>query len=117
MFKTKCNNFLDSISKMREEAIEKKVQETLQKEHQPYVEELIKTKQILIEEETQKVEEEIEKLRKSLSAKVASYEERTNRAIEEDKEKVTKKARDLACESYDKFILGVSRLVDETQIN
>lgn len=117
MFKTKCNDFLDSISKMREEAIEKKVQDALQKEHQPYVEELVKTKQLLISEETEKVEEEVKKLRENLKAKVESYEEKTNKAIAADKEKVTKKARELACENYDKFILGVSRLVDETQIN
>lgn len=116
MFKTKCNDFLDSISKMREEAIEKNVQNALQKEHKPYVDELIKTKDLLIVEETEKVEKEIEELRKALKAKIVFFEERTNKAIAEDKEKVSKQAREAACKHYDKFILDVSRLVDETQI-
>ena len=117
MFKTKCNDFLDAISQMREAAIEKNVQEALQNEHQPYVEELIKTKQLLIKEETEKVEEEIKKLREGLNVKVASYEEKTSNAIEEDKIKVSQRARENACANYDKFILGVSKLVDETKIN
>lgn len=116
MFKTKCNDFLDAISQMREVAIEKNVQEALQKEHQPYVDELIKTKQLLIKEETDKVEEQIKKLREDLVVKINSYEEKTSVAIENDKVKVCQRAREIACANYDKFILGVSKLVDETEI-
>ena len=116
MFRTKCNDFLDAISQMREEAIEKNVQEALRECHLPYVEELIKTKELLIVEETEKVEKQIEELRNNLKAKIASYEEKTCKAIEEDKEKVARVARENACANYDKFILDVSRLVDETQI-
>ena len=117
MFKTKCNDFLDAISKMREEAIEKSVKEAIETEHQPYVAELTKAKQLLVVEETRKTEEEIKKLQDNLKVKLAAYEQTTQEAIAEDKIKVEKNARKVASAKYDEFILGVSKLVDETQIN
>lgn len=117
MFKEKCTNFLDDISKMRESALEKSVQEALQKDHQPYVEELIKTKNALIAEENEKLEAKIKQLREEYDAKVVSYEETTEKAIEEDKLRVEAAAIKTAAEKYDKFILGVSLLIDETKID
>lgn len=117
MFKTKCNDFLDSISKMRNDAIEKSVQETLQKEHVPYVAELTKTKETLIAEETEKTEQRISSLREELAQKINSFEEKAKVAIQENKKKVENHAREEASKSYDKFILGVSQLVDEAKIN
>ena len=117
MFKTKCNDFLDAISQMRETAIEKSVQEALQNEHQPYVAELTKAQQILVIEETQRVEDEIKRLRENLATKIATFEQSTKDAIAEDRVRVERTARNAACAKYDEFILGVSRLVDETEIN
>lgn len=117
MFKTKCNDFLEAISQMRESAIEKDVQEALKNEHEPYVDELIKTKQLLILEETEKVEDKIRQLREGLAETIASYEEKTRKAIEDDKANVMQRAKARASESYDSFILGVSKLVDDTKIN
>ena len=117
MFKTKCTDFLETISKMREAAVEKSVHEALVNEHQPYVAELTKAQQILVIEETQKTEEEIKKLREALAVKVATYEQRTQEAIADDKARVERTARNAASAKYDEFILGVSKLVDETEIN
>lgn len=117
MFKTKCITFLDSISEMRNIAIEKKVQEALQTEHQPYVDELQKTKETIIAEESKKAEEAINAIRNELAKKIEGYEEKARVAIQEDKERVEEKARLLACNQYDNFILGVSKLVDETKLN
>lgn len=117
MFKEKCTEFLDSITQMRETEIERNIQDALQKEHIPYVDELNKTKKLLIEEETQKAEEEIKRIRERLLAKVEAYEAKAKTAIQEDKEKVIQKAKRKAKEKYDNFILGVSRLVDETEKN
>lgn len=117
MFKEKCINFLDGISEMRNVAIEKKVQQALQTEHQPYVEELQKAKQAVIAEETEVAEAKIKAIREELAKKVGSYEEKARMAIKKDKERVEKSAREKACEQYDSFILSVSRLVDKTQLD
>lgn len=117
MFKTKCITFLDGISEMRNQAIEKKVQEALETEHKPYVEELQKAKEAVIAEDTRKAEAMIKAIREELNAKVHAHEEKARLAIQKDKERVETKARESACAQYDNFILSVSRLVDKTQLN
>lgn len=117
MFKSECTAFLDVLTLKRKEAIEKSVKEELQKRHDPFVEELQKTKKNLIEEETAKTEAEIEKLRLKLQQKIDVWEEKANKAIMEDKAKVEIEARNKIREQYDSFILNVCRLVDETKIN
>jgi len=117
MFKNTCENFMDSIVAMRAKAISDATAKALIEIHQPYAEQLIAKKNDIIASERQKVEDQISLLRAELERKVAYYNADTDSAIEKNKVSVIASAEANAKAKYDTFILGVGKLVDETNLD
>lgn len=116
MFKTKCDEFLSSISSMRSSAISTAVNEALCKIHNPYVAEVNQTTNDLVEEEKKKTGQIIAKLQAELENKINMYRTDANNAIKQHREKISLEAETKAKANYDTFILGVSQLIDKTNI-
>lgn len=117
MFKNECNKFLDTITAMRSTAVNQAIEEAIKNEHTPYAEQMIAARNAVIEEEKQKTAELIKTLQADLERKINSYTEETDKAIADNKKRVSEVAEAKAKVAYDNFILGVGKLVDETKIN
>lgn len=117
MFNKECNNFLDTITNIRNTAITQAVNDAIAREHTPYATKLLSTRDLVIAEERKKTEEMIESLKLSLANTIAKITTETETAVSQHKANVTAKATQAARASYDTFILGVSKLVDETNNN
>lgn len=115
-FRNECNRFLDTISSMRSSAINKAVDEAIANEHEPYVVEMSNACDALIAEETQKTADIIRNLQADLERKVEHYKTQKDNAIADHKVRVVATASEKAKVEYDTFILGVSKLIDETKI-
>ncbi len=116
MFKNTCDSFLGNILAMREKAIADAAQKAIVEEHQPYAEQLIATKNELIAKEREKAEEQIALIRAELQRKIDYLNAETESAIAKNKVSVVAVAEANAKAAYDSFILGVGKLVDETNI-
>lgn len=117
MFKTECNNFLNTIASLRTTAINKAVTEAVEREHNPYERDVIKMRDELIVEERNKTAELIKTLQADLERKVKDYTEDANKSIANNKERVIATATIKAKAAYDNFILEVSKAVDNSNIN
>ncbi len=117
LFKSECNKFLDTITAMRSTAITTAIEEAIKNEHVPYAEQMVVARNAVIEEEKQKTAELIKTLQADLERKINSYTEETDKAIADNKKRVSDVAEAKAKAAYDGFILGVGKLVDETKID
>lgn len=115
-FREECTRFLDSIVSLRSTAINNAVNNALQNEHIPYERGLIARRDALITERRTKLAEIIRTMQADLEKEIAGYNEETSKAIEEDKNRVIADATEKAKAEYDRFILGVGKLVDETKL-
>ena len=116
MFKTTCDEFLSTITSMRTKAITEAVERAIIDEHAPYAEQMTIACNAAIAEEEKKTEDFIANLRKELARKVEVFKADAQSAIADNKKRVTEFATTKAKEAYDHFILGVGKLVDETNI-
>lgn len=116
MFKQKCDEFLGTITNLRTVAINQAVNEAIRLEHTPYEVELLATRDAVIAEEKNKVAEQIRALQADLERKINAYTNETSVAIEANRKRVADAAEVKAKASYDTFILGVSKLVDDAKI-
>lgn len=116
MFRQKCDEFLSSLTSMRSAAIQKAVSEAINTVHTPYVEKVNAETRALIDAERKKTEELIANIRKESDAQIEKYSSDTKIAIEKHREMVSEEASTTAKANYDTFILGVSKLIDETNI-
>lgn len=116
MFKQTCTNFLNNITALRSTAINDAVNKALKNEHEPYVKEMNDTAEALILEERNKTAELIRTLQTDLERKVNTITAETRDAINKNREKVVSIASKTASANYDNFILDVSKLVDNANI-
>ena len=116
MFKKKCDDFLGNILAMREKALADATQKAIVEEHQPYAEQLISTKNELTAKEREKAEEQIALIRAELQRKIDYINAETESAIAKNKVSVVAAAEANVKAAYDPFIIGVGKLVDETNI-
>lgn len=114
MFNKECTSFLDRITSLRNTAITKAVDDAIAHEHTPYVTKLFATRDSVIAQERAKTEEMIKSLQLALSNTIAKITTETEVAVASHKESVVARATEKAKKSYDGFILGVSKLVDDT---
>lgn len=116
MFRQKCEEFLSSLTSMRTAAIQKAVAEAVNTVHIPFVEKVTEETRVLIDEERKKTEELIANLKKESEARISKYNSDTKQAIDKHKVMVSEEATKTAKANYDTFILGVSQLIDKTNI-
>ena len=102
---------------MRSTAINDAVNKALENEQVPYAQEVTKVTEALILEERNKTAELIRTLQLDLERKVNTIKEDANKAIEDHRVKVVEAATETAKADYDNFILGVSKLIDKTNID
>lgn len=116
MFKTECTRFLDNVTALRSSAVNKAVTEAIQNEHTPYERDMVTARDAVITEKRQKVAEQIKALQANLEREVNSITVETSKAIADHKDRVVAQATEKAQAEYDNFILGVSKLVDATNL-
>lgn len=116
MFKTECTRFLDNVTALRSSAVNKAVAEAIQNEHNPHERDLITARDAVIVEKRKKVAEQIRILQENLEREVNTITVETGKAIADHKERIVSKATAKAQADYDTFILGVSKLVDATNL-
>jgi hypothetical protein len=116
-FKTKCDSFLQDVTQMRASAVSQAVEVALQTQHEPYKSELVRARDEFIASENQAYEKMVESLKQERDKRIQAKATTTETAIAEHKSSVTAKAEASAKAKYDNFILGVSALVDKTEIN
>lgn len=116
MFKTECTRFLDNVTALRSSAVNKAVAEAIQNEHNPHERDLIAARDAVIVAKRTKVAEQIKVLQANLDKEVNSITVETSKAIADHKERVVSRATAKAQANYDSFILGVSKLVDATNL-
>ena len=116
MFKNESTVFLDKMVEMRNAATETAVAEAIAKEHIPYVTELTAQKYKLIAEAKAQYERDVATLAAVLQGKINQYTTETETAISAHKTKVVTAAENDLRAKFDKFILGVSSLVDDAGI-
>ena len=117
LFKSECDKFLENIAAMRSSAIANAVNEALQKQHAPYESRVRAACNAVIEEEKTSTAELIKVLQADLERKIQDHIEQMNQSIAKNKSEVIKTAEIKAKTAYDTFILGVGKLVDETNID
>jgi DNA relaxase NicK len=116
-FKNKCDEFLQSVTAMRENAIAETVRRELELKHEPYKAQMAKQRDDAVNAHNQEFNQIIEQLKKEHEAKVQSCIAYYNTAVAEHHTNVTNAAKNKAKEEYDKFILQMSALVDNTKID
>ena len=116
-FKTECTRFLDAITALRKATIENEVQKELETKHVSYRAEMEKITQEVIERENQLTEKKIQELLEQRDLRIKNYREETAKAIELNRTNLIDSITEKVSKDYDAFILGVSALVDSTNIN
>lgn len=117
MFKQTCTNFLNNITALRSAAIDKAVNDAVNRDHVPYEKELIEVRDVVVLEKRNKTAEKIKALQADLEREVNQIYLETSNAINEHKNRVVAAATANAKAEYDTFILDVSKLVDKTNID
>ena len=116
MFKQKCDEFLTSITTLRSTAINQAVAEAIRLEHTPFEVELLARRDAVIAELKAKTAEEIRILQERLESNINAFTTETSAKLENHRKLIADAAEEKAKASYDTFILGVSKLVDDAQI-
>lgn len=116
MFKQTCTNFLDNITALRSTAINKAVTEAINREHLPFERKLTDYSEALILEKRNNTAEKIKALQADLEREVNEIKLETSNKVNEHRERVVTAATAKAKAEYDTFILDVSKLVDNTNI-
>lgn len=116
-FKTKCDEFLRDITVMRTNAISEAVQREIQEKHEPYKAQMLKTKDETINSETQEFNRILEELKREHEAKMQAYASEFEKAINDHRASVVAVAEETAKAEYDRFILKMSEIVDNTKLN
>lgn len=116
VFRTECTKFLDTIVGLRQSTIEKEVQKEIELKHVPYRLEMERVRDEVIAQEIAETERQIRAIQEKRDAKIKSYREETAKAIESNRANVVSAATERVSKDYDAFILGVSGLVDKSNI-
>lgn len=116
MFRQKCDEFLGTITNLRSTAINQAINEAIRLEHTPFEVELLATRDAVIAEEKNKTAEKIRALQAELESKINAYTIETSAKLENHRKLIADAAEEKAKASYDTFILGVSKLVDDAKI-
>ena len=116
VFKTECSKFLDTVTNLRKATIEREVQKMIEIKHEPYKREMERVRDEVIKEAVESCEREILAIQAKRDAKIQNYRTETNKAIEAHKENLINVTTESVKANYDKFILSVSKLVDDTNI-
>ena len=117
VLKNECSRFLDAITSLRNATIDRGVQKAVELKHLPYKAELEETRDKMIVQAKNKAEEEVRAIYAQRDSKVEQYRLETEMAIKAHRESVINAASAQVKNDYDNFILGVSKLVDNTNIN
>lgn len=115
--KTKCDEFLQSIKAMRDNAIAQSVQREIQTKHEPYKAQMISARDMEIANKEQTFNAVIEKLKKEHEAEITICRANFEKAIQSHRDEIARVAEANAKGEYDKFILGVSAVADDIKVN
>lgn len=116
-FKTECTRFLDTITNLRQQTIDKEVQKALETKHLPYRNQLQTATEQAVAEVVAEAERQILEIQERRDKQITAFRNETILAIESDKQRIIADAKAKVSKDYDAFILGVSGLVDNTNIN
>lgn len=117
VFKNECSRFLDTITNLRNATIDRGVQKAIELKHAPYKLEMEEARDKMIAQAKNEAEQEILAIQEKRDQKIATYRSETELAIKTHLDNVINTASAEVKEHYDNFILGVSKLVDNTNIN
>lgn len=117
VFKNECSRFLDSLTNLRKATIDREVQKAIELKHAPYKFEMECVRDKVIAQAKEEADKEILAIQAKRDQKIQKYRTETELAIEAHKTSVVNTATEQVKASYDNFILGVSKLVDNTNIN
>lgn len=117
VFKNECSRFLDTITNLRNATIDRGVQKAIELKHAPYKLEMEEARDKMIAQAKNEAEQEILAIQEKRDQKIATYRSETELAIKTHRENVINAASEQVKNNYDNFILGVSKLVDNTNIN
>jgi adenine-specific DNA methylase len=115
--KTKCDEFLQSIKAMRDNAIAQAVQREIQTKHEPYKAQMISARDMEIANKEQTFNAVIEKLKKEHEAEITICRANFEKAIQSHRDEIARVAEANAKGEYDKFICGVAAVADDIKVN
>ena len=117
VFKTECSKFLDSLTNLRNSIISREVQKAIELNHAPYKLEMESQRDKVIAQAKEEADREILAIQAKRDQKIQKLRIETEVAIATNKENVVNAATANVKANYDNFILSVSKLVDNTDIN
>lgn len=115
--KTKCDEFLQSVTIMRQAAINEAVQREIQTQHEPYKAQMISARDKALANEEQSFTALVNQITAEHNAKVQTCKADFEKAIQAHRDEVARNAEQSAKVEYDKFILAVSAVADEIKVN
>lgn len=116
VFKNECTRFLDAVTGLRKSTIEKEVQKELELKHAPYITEMERVRDEVIAQENTEAERQIRAIQERRDSKIQTYRIETAKAVETHRTNLIAETTARVSKDYDNFILGVSKLVDDTNI-
>lgn len=117
VFKNECTKFLDALTNLRKATIDREVQKAIELKHSPYKLDMESQRDKVIAQARDDAEKEILAIQTKRDQKIQRYRAETEVAIATHKESVINNATEEVRKNYDNFILGVSKLVDNTNIS
>lgn len=117
VFKNECTKFLDILTNLRKATIDREVQNAIELKHVPYKLDMESQRDKVIAQARDEADKEILAIQAKREQKIQKYRAETELAIAAHKENVIIAATEEVRKNYDNFILGVSKLVDNTNIN
>lgn len=115
--KTKTEEFLQNVLVMRSNAINEAVQRELQTKHEPYRAQMVAARDKIISNEKQILDAKIAQLKKEHDGKISTCVADFEKAIQTNKDEVTRSAEANVKAEYDKFIEGVAAVADNIKTN
>lgn len=116
VFKNECSKFLDTVTTLRKATIERETQKAIELKHDPYKNEMERVRDEVIAQENAEAERQIRAIQERRDSKIQTYRIETAKAVETHRTNLIAETTARVSKDYDNFILGVSKLVDDTNI-
>lgn len=115
VFGQECENFLDRLTAIRNQEVERAVQTALQEQYAPFEKKITETMELVVLKEKKKKEDAIARIEAEHAKIVECVRADAMNELATNRKEIIEAAKNNATSTIDKFILGVSKLADEAK--